>query len=113
MGEVTVINSIDGISILPTLFKNDIQKQHEYFYWEFHENDGKQAVRWGKWKAVKLAVTKNADPAIELYDLEKDPHEKVNVAGQNSLILKKMIELFSKEHLYNPDWPFLFTEVKK
>jgi hypothetical protein len=24
-----------------------------------------------------------------------------------------MVELFSKEHRYNPDWPLLFKEIKK
>jgi hypothetical protein len=32
--------------ISATLFQTGKQKQHEYFYWEFHENDGRQAVRW-------------------------------------------------------------------
>jgi len=105
--------AIDGISMVPTLLKNGKQKEHEFFYWEFHENDGRQAVRWGKWKAVKLSVTKDPNPAIELYDLEKDPQENNNIVVQNPSVIKKMEELFSKEHMYNPDWPFLFKEVKK
>ena len=33
-----------------------IQKQHLYLYWEFHELEGRQAVRMGKWKGVKYNV---------------------------------------------------------
>ena len=113
MAGVSVKKNIDGISLVPTFFQTGKQKQHEYFYWEFHENDGRQAIRWGKWKAIKLAVTKISDPAIELYDLDKDPQELNNIAAQNPDIVKKMVELFSKEHRYNPDWPLLFKEIKK
>lgn len=113
MAGVPVKKKIDGISLVPTLFQTDKQKQHEYFYWEFHENNGRQALRWGKWKAIKLDVTKISDPAIELYDLTKDPQEINNVAAQNPDIVKKMAELFSKEHRYDPDWPLLFKEISK
>ena len=110
---VPVKKKIDGISLLPTLFQTGNQQQHGYFYWEFHENDGRQAIRWGKWKAIKLAVTKISDPAIELYDLDKDPHEVNNIATQNPDIVKKVAELFLKEHRYDPDWPLLFKEISK
>ena len=113
MAGVPVKKKIDGISLVSTLFQTGKEKQHEYFYWEFHESDGRQAVRWGKWKAIKLAVTKISDPAIELYDLNKDPQEINNVAAQNPDIVKKIAELFSKEHSYNADWPLLFKELKK
>jgi arylsulfatase A-like enzyme len=113
MAGVANKKKIDGISFVPTLFQTGKQKQHEYFYWEFHENDGRQAIRWGKWKAIKLTVTKISDPAIELYDLDKDPQEVNNIVAQNQDIVKKMVELFSKEHRYNPDWPLLFKEIKK
>jgi arylsulfatase A-like enzyme len=110
---IPVKSKIDGISFVPTLLNNAKQKQHEYFYWEFHENDGRQAIRWGKWKAIKLNVSKDPGPAIELYDLGKDPQEMNNVAIQNQSIVKKMEQFFSKEHEYNPDWPLLFKESNK
>ena len=46
----------DGISYLPTLLATDNQKKHDYVYFEFHEEDGAQAVRKGKWKAVVNGV---------------------------------------------------------
>ena len=105
--------NIDGISLMPTFLKKGRQRQRDYFYWEFHESNGRQAILWGKWKAIKLGVTKEPDPAIELYDLEKDPQEMNNVAGQNPTILKRVAEIFVKEHTYNPDWPLLYSEIKK
>ena len=113
MARIPIQSNIDGISLVPTFLNNGKQKQHEYFYWEFHENDGRQAVRWGKWKAIKLGVTKNPNPPIELYDLEKDPGEANDVATQYPTVVKKMAALFSKGHHFNPDWPLLFGESKR
>jgi len=36
----------DGISFLPELTGKE-QKQHEYLYWEFYQQDKKQAARKG------------------------------------------------------------------
>ena len=110
---VQVKNNIDGISLVPTLLNNAKQNQHEYFYWEFHENDGRQAVRWGKWKGVRLAVNKNADSQTELYDLEKDPQELNNIAVQNSAIVKQIENFIKKAHHSNKDWPLLPAEIKQ
>ncbi|MFC1765860.1 arylsulfatase, partial [Planctomycetota bacterium] len=57
----------DGISLVPGL-QGQLQPKHEYLYWEFHESSSKQAVRVGKWKAVRI---KPSDK-IELYDMEND-----------------------------------------
>jgi arylsulfatase len=35
---------------------------------------------------------------IELYDLENDPQEQVNLASSNVDIISRMEEIFSKEH---------------
>ena len=70
--------SIDGISFLPELMGNGKQKKHDYLYWEFHENNGRQAIRQGDWKAVKYDV--HNDGKIELYNLKDDVSEEVDVA---------------------------------
>lgn len=66
--------NIDGISFLPELKGADNQKKHDYLYWEFHENNGRQAIRMGDWKAVKYDVHNNGK--IELYNLKTDVSEK-------------------------------------
>jgi arylsulfatase A-like enzyme len=101
----------DGISLLPAL-KGQKQNQHEYFYWEFHDRGGKQAVRYGNWKGVRLNVSTSDNSPIELYDLEVDPQEKNNIASKHPEVVKK-IEAFMKEaYVPNPDWP-LMAEIKK
>ena len=71
--------NIDGISFLPTLKGVESQKEHNYLYWEFHENNGRQAIRKGDWKAVRYNV--HNDGKMELYNLKTDMSENIDLAG--------------------------------
>lgn len=73
-------DGIDGISYLPELTGDANQKKHDYLYWEFHENNGRQAVRKGDWKAVKYDVHNNGK--IELYNLSSDKSETKDLANE-------------------------------
>ncbi|HRG91917.1 MAG TPA: arylsulfatase [Chitinophagaceae bacterium] len=105
-------NQTDGLSLLPGWLQKGKQLQHDYLYWEFHENDGRQAIRWKQWKGVKLAVMKNENAPLELYDLKKDPEEKTNLASQKPRIVRKLAALIEQAHTSNPDWPLLKKEMK-
>ena len=106
-------NKTDGISIVPTLLHTRKQPQHKYLYWEFHENNGRQAVRWNNWKGVRLEVNKNANAPIELYNLSTDPSETKNVAADHPEVVKKIEEFMTEAHVRNPDWPLLPGEYVK
>lgn len=110
MAGLPVTKGIDGISILAALMGKK-QKQHPYFYWELHEAGGKQAVRMGNWKAVKLDVSKAPSSPVGLYDLVKDPQEKNNVAAKYPAIVKKMEQLMKEAYVPNKDWPLLVGEA--
>jgi arylsulfatase A-like enzyme len=100
----------DGISILPALLKKGKQQQHEYFYWEFHENNGRQAIRWNNWKGIKLNVSTNANAPVELYDLTTDPGEQNNITSKHPDIVKKIEAMMKEAHVENKDWPLLVGE---
>jgi arylsulfatase A-like enzyme len=85
----------DGISIVPTLLGEEVagrsQRRHEYLYWE----DGRStAIRAGNWKAIRSAES----TVFELYDLEKDPEEKHDVAPEHPGKLKKLLDLAAQSH---------------
>lgn len=108
---VKVKDKVDGFSLTALLLNKGKQKTHSYFYWEFHENDGRQAVRWGNWKGVRLNVGKDDQASIELYDLSVDPSEQNNLAAKNPAVVKKISQLMKQAHTANKDWPLLKTEL--
>jgi len=98
---------IDGISYLPTLLgQGDKQKKHEYLYWEFFEQGGKDAVRMGKWKGVRTGTRRNADAPLQLFDLDKDIGETNNIAGKHPDIVRKLTELIESAHTDSDLWSF-------
>ena len=85
-------DGIDGISYVPTLLGKK-QTEHQYLYWEFHERGGKQALRMGNFKAVRLNVRKKPNGPIELYDLNNDIGETNNIAQKHPAIIEKMAKI--------------------
>jgi arylsulfatase A-like enzyme len=100
----------DGLSLTPVFFGKPMPEKHAYLYWEFHESGGRQAVRYGNWKGIRLNVNNDADAPIELYNLQTDAAEQHNVAAQHPEIVNK-IKLFMKEaHVPDANWPLLAGE---
>lgn len=89
--------NIDGISLLPELMGEN-QEQHDYLYWEFHEGGGKQAVRMGNWKGIRLAMSKNPVASIELYNLASDPNEQNDIASGHPEIVEQIAQIMKEEH---------------
>lgn len=100
----------DGISIKPLLLGKPQQKKHEFLYWEFHELGGKQAVRYGKWKGIKLNVNKGISQ-LELYDLDSDPSETTDIAAQHSAVVQKLEDYIKTARTADPKWPLLKNEL--
>ncbi|WP_321996603.1 arylsulfatase [Draconibacterium orientale] len=94
--DVKVPESVDGISYLPAITGETKQKEHDYLYWEFHEQGGKQAVLKDNWKLIRLNVNKPEQESYELYNLTHDPGECFNVLDQYP---EKVSDL--KETLFN------------
>jgi arylsulfatase A-like enzyme len=104
-------SNIDGFSLVPTLMGKGNQKKHDYLYWEFHAENGKQAIRQGKWKAIKLNVLKKSASLTELYDLDADPSETTNLAAKFPEKVKEMEKLMDKQHTESQVFPF-YTAIK-
>jgi len=91
----------DGISYLPTLRGEGKQAEHDYLYWEFYERGGKQAVRQGDWKAVRLDVQTDPDRPLELYNLADDLGETRDVASEHPEVVARLREIMREAHVDN------------
>ena len=101
------------MSLVPTLTNIGTQQRHDHLYWEFYERGGKQAVRAGKWKAVRLKVGKNPNGPLELYDLDSDISEKNNLASQHPDIVHRMAKIMIQEHTPSEIVSFATGKAKK
>jgi arylsulfatase A-like enzyme len=99
------IENSDGISFLPALLGKE-QRQHDYLYWEFHEQGGRVAVRMGKWKAVKKDIEKQPHGATELYDLTNDIGEASDISSSYPEIVSICDSLIEAAHVRSEDFPF-------
>lgn len=87
----------DGISYLPTLL-GATQPGHEYLYWEFYERGGKQAVRWNRWKGIRLGALRAPGGPIALYDLTSDLDESEDLATEHPEIVQRIAEMMQSAH---------------
>jgi arylsulfatase A-like enzyme len=71
-------------------------------YWEQFPKTGlSQAVRFGRWKAVRM----NLDKPWMLYDLKTDPGETTDVAAKNSKVVATIDAWAKTARRDSPNWP--------
>ncbi len=92
IAEASVPENIDGISFLPTLLGKE-QQEHEYMYWEFHEQGGRKAIRKGDWKLVQYNISNPEETTTELFNLAEDIGEENNVAAAHPELVKELLQL--------------------
>lgn len=112
VNEVSGLNKsihTDGISFVNAL-KGQTQQDHEFLYWEFPIHGGKQAVRMGDWKGIRLDAHKGFDSPIELYNLISDIGETTNVAAEFPAIADSIADIMRNQHIKSPIFPFNFEK---
>ncbi|GAB5404944.1 MAG: arylsulfatase [Aureliella sp.] len=95
-------DNTDSISFVPTLQGNAAkQEKHDYLYWEFYEQGGKQAVRVGNMKAIRMPW---ATGKTQLFDLSKDIGEKNDMAAAHPDRVAEMEAIMAEAHVPHPNW---------
>lgn len=97
----------DGISMVPEWTGNGQQQKHEYLFWYFNESNGPMvAVRFGDWKAIKTwDKQKGRFKAVRLFNLEKDPGEKSDVASTHPETLQQAERYMQDAWEDDPNFP--------
>jgi arylsulfatase A-like enzyme len=98
----------DGLSLVP-LWKGEGEPRHGFLYWEtFTPHFQGQAVRQGRWKAIRQGLRSAQDP-VQLFDLDTDPGEHRDVAGAHCALLNSLRMLMNTARqapAYNPAGEF-------
>ncbi len=95
-----VPSGLQSTSFLPALLGElEDQGEAEYLYWEFHGGEGKQAVRFGRWKAVRQPF---GNGHVELYDLSRDLGERTNRAVQRPDLVRRVARMMEEAHVEDP-----------
>ncbi len=109
IAQADIPKQIDGISFLPTLLAQE-QPLHSFLYWEFPSYKGQQAVRMGKWKAIRKNIFEG-NLTIELYDLEQDFLEQRDISAMHPKVVATMEEIMIQEHEPSENERFQFEAL--
>lgn len=97
IAKIPIPDHLDGISFAASLMPGQVQKSHEYLYWEFPEYNGQLAIRIGNWKGL-ITNMHDGNSTFELFDIRYDYKEQKNVADEHPDIIEQMKEIIKKEH---------------
>ena len=92
------LQEIDGVSLATYLKKPEVERlNRETLFWHFPHYRYKQVgpysiVRKGKWKMIKFYE----EETVELYDLENDLSEKIELAIEHPEIVEELESLLAE-----------------
>jgi arylsulfatase A-like enzyme len=85
---LTSDTGLDGVNLLPHLTADNASAPHEVLYWRFGPQ---KAIRLGRWKLVDWRdFEAKRNSGWQLYDLENDISEKVNLAASHPQLVAKL-----------------------
>lgn len=102
---ISTNSEIDGVSFLPCMTGGK-QAEHEFLYWEFPGYGGQQAVRMGKWKALRRGLHRKPETPFQLFDVTDDPQEANDLASEFPEVIAKVETICKEEHENSDLFPF-------
>ncbi|MBM79012.1 MAG: N-acetylgalactosamine-6-sulfatase [Planctomycetaceae bacterium] len=89
-------------------------KRKSNMYWEFYSKRSAQrsaqAVRFGKWKAIRKPMFTGP---IELYDMSNDASEKRDYSKRRPDLARHATNLLNKMHEPDPNWQIVGAKTRK
>ena len=104
--ETTLTEKTDGISFLPEILSKSNQQKHDFLYWEFHEQNGRQAIRKGDWKLIRQGISSDKGSWLELYNITEDIHEDNNLAEKEPDKIQELESLMNNARTESPTFNF-------
>lgn len=96
----------DGID-LGRAFRGEAPATRPPLAWEDPVGKGTQAVRDGRWKAVRRNVRVPPATAVELFDLDTDPGERTDVAAEHREVVTRLVGIMdARTPSDRPKWNF-------
>jgi arylsulfatase A-like enzyme len=102
LGGVEPPSGLDSRDLLPTL-RGEGPPPEQPLHWEFHERGSAEAVRLGRWKAIRSPMQTGS---LRLYDLEQDLGESTDLAGrpEHAALVARLAGLMDEAHVPSPDF---------
>ena len=97
-------NGVDSESLARTLRGQPRAKRWRRtreMYWEFYEQGSAQAVRFGKWKAIRKPMFTGP---VQLFDMSNDDSEMHDYSKRRPKLVEHAEQLFKKMHEPDPNW---------
>lgn len=88
----------------PVLLDRRPAAERPFVAWEFPRYGGQEAVRMGRWKAVRRFMARG-EMEIDLFDLETDPGETTVVAADHRAIAVEARRIMREERTPSPAFP--------
>lgn len=97
---------VDGTTFAPTLQGRDGETRDRTLVWHFNGYGGQQAVRAGRYKAVRTGLHKDPGAKLQLFDLATDLGEQDDLAGALPEVAAHLRKLLEESFSPSPDFPF-------
>jgi arylsulfatase A-like enzyme len=95
------LDSDSFVAALHGQIEKDQWKRKSRLYWEIYEGASAQAVRFGKWKAIRSPMFTGE---IELYDMSNDFAEKRTYAVRRPDLTRHASKLLDESHRPDSNW---------